>query len=578
MNNTVLIMVFSLGALFTLSSCHQNEEVVTEIEISDPPKVTISTTHAAKVINEFGKEIKDFTANFNQQLRSSTNRGLIVFKANNINKYGERMIVTDKKGFDNNYLLSGFENTINYSVLTVFENKQKQTFGHNVSTILDIDQDVKLVPQPDSYKTKSNSYNDVIHATWYATSLANQYHVTAIPAVRIGQAKNGLQYFLNISKAFYINMSSSLNEDVECIMSIKGTLDNITKGSVKLWFCDIEAAIWKEVTTDIIENNTKFKHIQSGFYCIAENVPGIYVSGQTILNGQGISNLNLKLGKDNPQYISTSTSGYWSAFLPAQSTIPVAISAGCGDIYNFVVETSNVEMTNLKIDLTEKRSLFSQLKGKVKDCKGQNVSNYILTNLSSTNEFYYANGNNIDLWVATCDQPNVSLITSDLSGDEEGDKIDWVVTDIIETGTWFVCSQAKNPYFNLIIDGENKMYWDTKSSKNMDGRLVIQALQNGTSEIPLNIILPDNGIGEKMDNQLNILLKEKSFEGKGYEVYCPTSTQGCGFEKFVITHFDNNEDQIIRGYFKGRFWVKTLEPLTAGYKNIEGEFQVKKEY
>ena len=84
--------------------------------------------------------------------------------------------------------------------------------------------------------------------------------------------------------------------------------------------------------------------------------------------------------------------------------------------------------------------------------------------------------------------------------------------------------------------------------------------------------------GEYENTQLNIAFEDKTLGTRGYSLYCPTSPYGCGFTKFVITHFPATQGQWIRGYFEGEFWIKTFQPLTAGYRPVKGEFQVFRDF
>ena len=41
---------------------------------------------------------------------------------------------------------------------------------------------------------------------------------------------------------------------------------------------------------------------------------------------------------------------------------------------------------------------------------------------------------------------------------------------------------------------------------------------------------------------------------------------------------NKSKGDYVRGYYKGRFWVKTITPLEAGYKNMEGVFHIKRPF
>lgn len=575
--NTPRIYILIFLILSSIVACHDNEVIITETETIDPPKIMVSATHAIKVTNEFGKKITTYTASFNQQQQIAQSGNLIVFDSKNINKHGEKLTILDSKGFEHPFLISGHENDINYSVVTVFENKNITNITTDVPASIVKTNEYDITTVANSFSKNRSPFSGNLVTTTFVPDLENDYHNKAIPQIRIGKNQKGQRVFIDVSEVFFLKINTTIQENIECDVTISGNTDALINGKEKIWFCDMDAATWKEVITDAKNGNIKFKYQNSGFYCIGEDKPGIYVSGQSLMQEQAIANIELKIGSGTDvQYIYTSAQGHWMTYLEAESRISAEIIAACGKIHTSTIETSDKDITGYNIDLTDQKHKFSKIRGQVKDCEGKILNEYMIQN--STNNMVYFLGKNglIDVWIATCDEPTITLSTSDISGKEEGNRVVWTVNDELDTGSWFACARAKSPYFNLIIAGENKMYWQSRTIKNGDHKMVIQLLEN--TEIPMTLILPSDGIGEKMDNQLNILLREKSFAGKGYEIYCPTSTIGCGFERFAITHFDHQGDQFIRGYFKGNFWVKTLSPLAAGYKYIEGEFQVKKEF
>ncbi len=573
--NTIRLAFFSVIFCFAYMACHENEESITETEVTDPPKVTISTTHTARVINEYGQEKTAFTATFNQQQWKAEKNGVVVFETKKINKYGEKMTIKDDKGFDHEFLLSGHENDINYSVLTIFDNKNTKTFAHDNTTTLDVSLEISLAPN--TFKTNNSTYTGQVQTTTFGPDLNNGFHATAIPQIRAGQDANGRHVFLNISKAYFLKINTVFGENLTANINILKPKDVFTSNNIKLWYCDMDAAVWREVALDETNGLFQYEHSKDGYYCFADASPGIYVSGKTLLDGRPVSNLTLKIASNN-QYIHTSEAGNWSVFFPANATSTVEISASCGIITKVNIVTQNADIQNFNIDLNNVKSAFSLLKGKVKDCLGNNAGSYILKNTNAGDGYIFGKDAAIEQWIATCDLKEIVLTASDIFGIETGNPIVWPVSPVIESGTWFACTGATNPYINLIIDGENKMYWDMNTSKNTDGRMQIQITKPGSSEVLLSLIAPADGPGIKMDNHLNILLRENEFEGKEFEIYCPTSTLGCGFERFEITHFNYQNDKIIRGYFKGRFWTKTYNPLSAVYKNVEGEFQVLKAF
>ena len=59
---------------------------------------------------------------------------------------------------------------------------------------------------------------------------------------------------------------------------------------------------------------------------------------------------------------------------------------------------------------------------------------------------------------------------------------------------------------------------------------------------------------------------------------CSENATGCGFRKFIIDYFGNEKDDWIKGSFEAVFWLKTYNPLAAGYKNVKADFLVKRNF
>lgn len=557
-----------------LSACHTNEEEIIRTENIDPPRVTISSTQTARVINENGEALINFDATYNQQQQNNLAQSFVVFDGKLVNKYGEKLTVNLASGTTSTYSISGVENDINYSVLTVFENRNKITLGHDITNNIAINPSTTLTTVPNAYLLNGNIYNSKVNVTHFSPYLNNDNHITSIPTNRVGKDVDGAHKYLEMYDVFYLNISSEISQPLETTLNISN--EYLQENGMKIWYFDYDKAIWLPVKTQ--GDNLSFTYEKSGFYAVAKSKAGIYVSGQLTLQNQPVSNIRINLyDGQSRQSVFTSAQGKWFAFLPAETDISAEVKAACGPIATFNIKTQNASIENLKTTLDNSSHLFARVVGQVKDCNGDLNMDYILKNHTDNTTYYFAIGSSTDIYVPVCGNEEVTLSTSSMDGNEEGNMVTWRVEDSIQTGSWFACDKAKNPYFNLIIDGTNKMYWQTKTQKNSDGRWSVDLLDE-QSNVVMTIFVPDDGIGKKADNRLNILLREKSFEGQGYEIFCPTSTQGCGFEHFEITHFNFQNDDLIRGYFKGRFWVKTLSPLTAGYKNVEGEFQVKKEF
>jgi hypothetical protein len=567
--------LIGLFLVLVIFSCHDNEEVTQIEDVIDPPKIVISTDHFCTLKDENGLDLVIKSAAFAGKTWQASVDGNLLVQGKQISKYNEPLEVTDQNGFSSKVFLSGKENDVNYQNLGIFTQYQNYSFISDQTNTISLVGDLKLELEENNYNIDGVSYSGEVVAKTLMTDMSNSNHINALPHVRIGKSTSGNLGYLNMLKTFYISIQSKNSQNLTANLNLIGNhlLDN---GVQKLWFFDQDKAVWLEHQYKMVDGKAQFSHNKSGFYCTAEWLPGAYFSGYCHVGDLPLANLKLKFSNINSQFdINTSNKGNWTTYLPLNTEIIVEIQSTCGKIKDINFTTSNV--TNfIDSEIKVSASDFVLINGNVKDCDGKDVSNCVLTDTQSGNTFF-VEGNSFKFYLPSCDQENFSFIVSNQSGSEKGLEVTWENSSVIMTGTLLACDMAKGPYFNLIIEGKNKVYWDTKASIHQDGRMILQALDEQMNPV-LSMYLPANGVGIRNDEMCNILLQEPSFLGKKVEVFCPTSTLGCGFDEIVITHFGDGADGYIRGHFKGRFWTKTFEPLSANYTEMSGEFQIKKEF
>jgi hypothetical protein len=568
--------ILLLSFLITIFSCHKNEEFTTTENVDDPPKITISTTHAIHVKDENGKALDEFTATVAGKNINVMNGSIAVFESKLINKYGEQITLIDKLGNVSNLLLSGVENDINYHQLTIFISKNKNTFRPSDNQIFKINEKISLNSIPNSFLDQNVSYTHDVNATYYHIDIQNKDHINGLPNIRKGLSNNGSLHFLNIKDAFYLQLEGNHSNLLEAKLQIKAYDDEIKKGALKLWYCDLDVATWKEVIVSAENNVLEFAYKNAGYYCIASSTPGVYVSGRITYKDNPVSNLNINFKELNSNTLTTA-SGKWFSFLPTLSEVKSEISSSCNTLEGYNIVTQNNEITNLTWVINENTMPMANIIGLVKDCTGKLKTDFIFKHhISDKNTKYYYMKEKLNLYIPVCEKNDINCSVSDALEIEKSNVISWPVNNIIETGSWFVCNQAQSSFFNVVISGENKVYFDTKSSLYSDGRMELAISESNKK--PLIIYAPKNSKGSQNIQNLNIILDEPNFGNIGYQIKCPSSRLGCGFEKFVITHDGSDEDAFIRGHFKGRFWLKEIPSQKAGYQDVEGEFQILKSF
>ncbi|MCB9308595.1 MAG: hypothetical protein H6567_00880 [Lewinellaceae bacterium] len=557
-------------------SCHDNEELTKVEDINDPPKIVVSTNHFCRVKDENGSNIKIQSATFAGKIWKPSPEGNLLLDGKNISKYDEPIDIVSEDGETSRLFLSGIENDVNYQTLTIFRNSQEFTFSSNQPQKVTLDNDIRLNFQENSYKVDNTNYSGSVTAEMIVPTLDNQNHINALPQVRKGKKISGGIGYLQIANAFYLSIKSDSGQTIESELNIDGNITKLNSGTAKLWFFNSDEAMWVEQPFENIRNSVVFDHKKSGYYCIAEWQPGAYFSGRCHITHDPLTNLKIKFLEPKAHFeIFTTNDGNWTTYLPVNTDVKAEILSTCGKIDDINLNTFNAQIVHDK-DISSSGSTFAFVNGKVKDCEGKDVTSFIMTETTSGNTYYFKD-HDLHFYIPTCGQENFAFYISNPSGSEKGGEVICKNESVINSGTLLACNKAKESYFNLIIEGKNKIYWQTKASLQQDGRMVLQALDEQMAVV-LSVYLPSDGVGMKKDEMCNILLQEQSFLGKSIEIYCPTSTLGCGFDDVVITHFGSGTDPFIRGYFNGRFWTKTFQPLIAGYQELLGEFQIKKEF
>jgi hypothetical protein len=262
--------------------------------------------------------------------------------------------------------------------------------------------------------------------------------------------------------------------------------------------------------------------------------------------------------------------------VPANSFIELSIQTACGDILWEDVQTKMTSEAIPAIDVTSEVSVI-QLQGTARGCADEILSNHFLQiGMNDHETTLYFDSGVFSLPLVICDE---SMLVTSYTNDwaDHGPTIYWDTALELNLHSTYACAEAMQEYFALRINGDNKIYWTGQSQLTVSQRTHISAQDPLQPDAICNVWISGMGIGNFDDMQLNIQFEDVSLSNEGYSLYCPTSSEGCGFEDFEITHFGNTGEWI-RGYFQGTFWVKTFHPLTAGNKKIVGEFQIYRDF
>jgi hypothetical protein len=561
-------LYFALFCYFIgLAACHQDSDtVISEVEYPDPPMVLVSTklvsladtTHAGfeNGIQTFSNHAVRFDEFPFQQIQET-----------GIDRDFELVSFTTTEGYPLYKVQNLVENDVNYLHWTQPTVKKFSGNAHSTASF-PISPSATLIIPANAIKDMSGQPYSGAYEIFASALDPGDESALAIPS-HSGIKKDGEQISLLHSVCYYICVmtpgKAQLTFDHGAVIS-----NDLHSG--ELWHFDIERSTWVSHHTG--ENETEIPVTKSGYYAVAESSRSVRVEGTLSINGQIAPHYAVDIQYDGQvRRVFTTNHGKWALQVPSEMEIKAIVHLPCDQKAEVFLQTTNEQTQSFPIQVQAGELTNAHITGTARDCFGDLLENHVILVSAGSQQFLFQDQASLSLNLVACTGQMIGVRTLDLETREYGPEVFWPVAPEIDVSTSFGCALANEEYLMLKIDGNRKMYWDLNSSVTAQDRLLIES---GSEEPELDFSLYISGMaaGNYEDTHLNIEMEDQGFGGKGYSLYCPTSADGCGFTSFRITHFPDQSGEWIRGRFTGVFWMKTFHPLTAGYRQMEGEFQV----
>ncbi len=339
------------------------------------------------------------------------------------------------------------------------------------------------------------------------------------------------------------------------------------------WFFDDEAAAWLPQGTE-----SRIDLVDNGYYMVGQSVNQTRVTGTLQINGLPAPHYAIRINYEGFQRnLFTTNNGTWSIVLPSGESCVASVSLPCGSDQQIPFDVSDGPSSTLPIAIQESGVINAFIKGTVRGCEAEVIADPMLIVRGAAAQFYYPSNDGISLYYPSCVGSVLEVQAIHQDSQESGPVISWKSADTVDIRSAFACNAARNEYLFLNVAGDQKMYWDMNSAYTTQDRVLIETGGN-EPDVEFKIYISGDMEGDYEDTDLNILFEDMQLGTRGFSLNCPSATSGCGFTDFSITHFPNQSGQWIRGYFQGKFWIKTFYPLTAGYRDVSGEFQVYREF
>lgn len=561
---STFLLIFFLGVLI---SCHKDIDIITVEEKPDPPSVLVTT----KLVSQ------NDTTTSTTQLASQVFSGhsntynlfpYIVADGNLVNRDFELVRLKTNDNLEFYRVETLIENDVNYlhwkrpGINYVVANS-------STPSEINLSSELKLIIPPNSIQHLDGSTYNGAYKIAYALLDPLTSVSEAIPSYT--GIRDHQHIVLQFAQCIYINVISESDEKLK--FSEATYLQIPPTSSQELWKFNADQSAWVSYETEQLYSEMRLG--SSLYYGIATAYPAVRMTGTFNLNDKLTPHQELYISYGNTsRKIYTTNSGTWAVMVPSEMNCTIESSLPCGTQYShsFISEKNAFKV---HLVANQETCVNTAYTGTVRNNNAEALNGIILVSGAKPN-FYYADNPDFSFHIPTCLGDVNGIQGIDIVTGQSGPVIYWNAADSTELFSVFACEEAKNEYLSLEVSGEKKMYWDLQTSIKQSRLVIEEGFSEG--DLDLKIFISGMQESEYTDTDLNIAFEDRQFGSKGYSLYCPTSPYGCGFTKFVITHFPGGEGQWIRGYFEGLFWIKTFNPLTAGYRPVKGEFQVFRDF
>ena len=562
--------IFLLFGLLSLASCFKDSEVIEEDIIKPDPKVIVDESQlVVKVTNERGEDITGITAEFNNDIKVVDEASIFYFTGKKISKEDELLIVTDKEGESFQYKIYSIENEVNYHQVSIFKNYEKADVGSQSNQVINSSSGELFKLQGDNYLQGQNKYSGNVSLIYHGFDINNKNHRMAIPGGNT-LLDNGIRKVINFSEVFRFDAYDIEKRVLNFVVPISVTLKNDVENNEVVLYYNRLLHDWQ--ITDIKTNANNIDIGNSGIYAIASLNEVSIIKGNITINERIAKNQTLNIKYDEQYFTANSTNtGKWECMVPKQKDIKIEIQHECitSNEINIVSSEKINDIGLRNIETSEIKPI--SIKAIIKDCDANNISDaMVLIKSGNYNSHIFIPSSSFDISHYVCNSSDVEV---SVIGNGIRSLPFKVFDDKINLDNLILCNAINESYLLLKDDSGNKIRYSDVSNNFSNKKIIIN--YSKSNESTLNLSFNHNNKEEIITPlKSNLIWTEAGFGNKGIVFNCPTSDD-CGFTSFEITYL-NTESEYIRGNFTGRFWIKTINPVTATYKNIEGEFQIRR--
>ena len=550
-----------LSALLLLSGCYKDvdnsepEEVILEI-----PEVIVTTTLSGHLSGFDGAVMSDYALLVNG-VSYEVQGSYFSIEMQGLNKRGQTIYAYKNQKVVALGTFLPIENDINRVELVAFPEWQTNTldWGQNANFLIGTDIEIDF----------SDTYFQDINGAAYKEAFSlqsGQFSDLNQPTV-LGFDQFGALNVLEVLDGFYVKVQDTNGEEltIDDKHRMRLQLSNLGTKVNALYRLDEESGAWIEVAK-VVKGKVEVAVKEDGYFVLVHAARGVFIEGNTIKNNNPVAYQRYNWRTDGMlgNCIGT-TSGRWLTVVPSGANIDLQTKNPCGEQLPLkTINTLKNNISDVQVVMDEDNVNYQFLKVNVLDCEG-NLSPQPSVHIKITdddNDVYSFESGEINAWMAIC--PSFRLTAYDIDTDTEGPLLNWS-TDIDDNFSYLTsCEDNSSGYTVLKIRGEEKLF-PAFELEEEGTRSILKSTDNA-----VRLSIEDASVGTFETNQVNIYINDDSFGSKGFFIDCENAAGGCGIENCKITHFDEGADGWIRVSFSGSLWMRTIEPVEAGYFEVEG--------
>lgn len=571
--------------LLLLSACYEDyrEEEITEEP--QEPVIYVDAPLSARLLNLAGDPVPGATVEIAGEQALSNEDGLLALDLQAIDARGEetRIFLPDGRNWAG--MLPLYFSATHYQSLVVAENQTEISLSANEEAQVALQGGGEVDIPDEAWQTPAGQpHTGSCQLQGYALDMESPLHWLHLPGRSRAEEEQVLEVFSALRLEAFSGGGEALTlqsgERMQAVFPLLSDRLSDLPAQTGLWWYAPSQRKWVRKGVAVKKGVTYTAELDaSGFWCVAEAYPATEVYGTLAYQGEAAANLSVVVVSARGYHIDhafSAESGRWQGITGEGEEIRLQVRAFFDQLLfeqTLVPPFGKIDLGSLALE--EQSASFFRLQGTLRACDDQGLNNGLLLLGQAGKQTWVRNEEaRFDhLLPRESGAVAFSLKGYDPATGESGGTVSWPISPAVEVQSVFACAATAQEYIALRNYDRHRVFLQPQSFNQADTLFGLQAMGE-----ELKIWVQAAGAGAVEDEQLNILIDDPGFGPQGYALYCPTSSLGCGFEEFIITHWADKPGEPIRGYFRGSFWMQTITDPVAAYRPLEGDFQVIRDF